>query len=101
MPDKIGFVGVGRMGANMALRLKECGCPIAAVFDLNAAAAQTLAQELACVAADQLQAVIALKLAKHQGLSLPLAAATRKQFDRLVRDGFGGLDKSGIAELTF
>ena len=44
---------------------------------------------------------IALKLAKEQGLNLPLAAATRKQYDRMVKEGFGELDKSGIAELTF
>lgn len=60
MPEKIGFVGIGRMGANMARRLKECGHPIAAVYDVNAAAAQHLAQELGCVAADQLKAVTAL-----------------------------------------
>jgi len=60
MPEKIGFVGVGRMGANLARRLKECGYPIAAVYDVNTAAAQTLAQELGCVAADQLKVVTAL-----------------------------------------
>ncbi len=60
MPEKIGFVGVGRMGANMARRLKECGYPIASVYDVNTAAAQALAQELGCVAADQLKVVTAL-----------------------------------------
>src|SRR5437667_2753424 len=60
MPEKIGFVGVGRMGANMARRLKECGYPIAAVYDVNTTAAQTLAQELGGVAADQLKVVTAL-----------------------------------------
>jgi 3-hydroxyisobutyrate dehydrogenase len=44
---------------------------------------------------------IALKLGKAQGLSLPLAAATKKQYDRMVEEGLGELDKSGIAELTF
>jgi 3-hydroxyisobutyrate dehydrogenase len=44
---------------------------------------------------------IALKLAKEQGLNLPLAAATKKQFDKMAAEGLGGLDKSGIAELTF
>lgn len=48
------------MGANMARRLKECGFSIAAVFDTNAAAAQALAQELGCIAADQLKVVTAL-----------------------------------------
>jgi 3-hydroxyisobutyrate dehydrogenase len=58
--QSLGFVGVGRMGANMARRLKECGFPVAAVFDANAAAAQSLAQELGCVAADDLKSVTAL-----------------------------------------
>ncbi len=44
---------------------------------------------------------IALRLAREQGLNLPLAAATKKQFDKMVAEGLGELDKSGIAELTF
>jgi 3-hydroxyisobutyrate dehydrogenase len=44
---------------------------------------------------------IALTLGVEKGLSLPLAAATKSQYDRMVALGFGGLDKSGIAELTF
>jgi len=44
---------------------------------------------------------IALRLAREQGLILPLAAATKKQYDRMVAEGLGQLDKSGIAELTF
>lgn len=44
---------------------------------------------------------IALALATEQGLMLPLAAATKAQYDRMVALGFGDLDKSGIAELTF
>jgi 3-hydroxyisobutyrate dehydrogenase len=46
-------------------------------------------------------ATIALKLGEDAGLSLPLAAATKAQFDRMVALGLGGLDKSGVAELTF
>src|SRR5436189_5167443 len=57
MAEKIGFVGVGRMGSNMARRLKESGYEIAAVYDVNTAAAQALAQELGCVAAEQLRQV--------------------------------------------
>lgn len=60
MTEKIGFVGVGRMGANMARRLKECGFEIAAVYDVNPAAAQALAAELGCIAAAQLKQVTAL-----------------------------------------
>src|SRR6059036_3160277 len=44
---------------------------------------------------------IALKLGKAHELNLPLAAATKKQYDRMVEEGLGELDKSGIAELTF
>jgi 3-hydroxyisobutyrate dehydrogenase len=44
---------------------------------------------------------IALNLAAEKGLVLPLAAATKAQYDLMVRKGFGELDKSGIAELTF
>ena len=44
---------------------------------------------------------IALQLAVDCGLTLPLARATKAQYDRMVALGLGGLDKSGIAELTF
>jgi 3-hydroxyisobutyrate dehydrogenase len=44
---------------------------------------------------------IALRVAKEHGLNLPLAAATKKQFDKMVTEGLGELDKSGVAELTF
>jgi 3-hydroxyisobutyrate dehydrogenase len=57
---KIGFVGVGRMGANMARRLKDCGFEIAAVYDVNTAVAQGLAQELGTVAAEDLRGVTKL-----------------------------------------
>ena len=44
---------------------------------------------------------IALNLARERKLNLPLAAATLAQYTKLTKLGFGGLDKSGIAELTF
>ena len=44
---------------------------------------------------------IAWTLGAQAGLNLPLAAATRLQYDRMVALGLGELDKSGIAELTF
>jgi 3-hydroxyisobutyrate dehydrogenase len=58
--EKIGFVGVGRMGANMARRLKDQGFTIAAVYDVHAPAAQTLAQELGCPASAALAEVTKL-----------------------------------------
>ncbi len=44
---------------------------------------------------------IALDLAEDVGLNLPLAEATKSQYDRMIELGKGELDKSGVAELTF
>ena len=44
---------------------------------------------------------IALELGRSLGLDLPLARATKQQYDRMVAEGLGELDKSGVAELTF
>jgi 3-hydroxyisobutyrate dehydrogenase len=44
---------------------------------------------------------IAWTLGAAAGLSLPLAAATKLQYDRLTALGLGQIDKSGVAELTF
>jgi len=46
--DRIGFVGVGRMGGNMARRLKDVGYAVVAVYDSDSAKADALAQELGC-----------------------------------------------------
>ncbi|MGD0052654.1 MAG: NAD(P)-binding domain-containing protein, partial [Vulcanimicrobiaceae bacterium] len=45
MKPRIGLVGAGRMGANMALRLHDVGYPITAVYDLRADAARAVAEE--------------------------------------------------------
>lgn len=55
----IGFVGVGRMGANMARRLADTGYPVGAVYDPNQDAAASLAEELGCLAAATLSQVTA------------------------------------------
>jgi 3-hydroxyisobutyrate dehydrogenase len=44
---------------------------------------------------------IALHLAELAGLELPLARATKEQYERMIKQNLGDLDKSGIAELTF
>lgn len=44
---------------------------------------------------------IAADIAKEAGVNLPLNDATFAQFNKLVTDGKGDLDKSGVAELTF
>ncbi len=59
MPEKIAFVGVGRMGANMARRLKDCGHPITAVYDTHVPSAAALARELGARASPTLAAVTA------------------------------------------
>jgi len=56
---KIGIVGTGRMGANMARRLKDCGHDLVALFDLDAVAAATLGRELGVPVAPCLAAVSA------------------------------------------
>jgi len=48
MAQRIAFVGVGRMGANMARRLKDCGHSVTAVYDVHQASAEDLAKELNC-----------------------------------------------------
>src|SRR5205807_8810761 len=55
----IGFVGVGRMGANMARRLADCGFHVTAVYDVNRAATTKLATELGCAASQSLSDVTA------------------------------------------
>lgn len=49
--ESIGFIGVGRMGANMARRLKEAGYHLTSVFDIHHPAALSLAAELQLEAA--------------------------------------------------
>ncbi len=44
---------------------------------------------------------IAAQVAQEAGLNLPLNAATQAQYQKMIDLGLGGLDKSGIAELTF
>ncbi len=44
---------------------------------------------------------IALALAQEHGLELPLLAASKAQYDRMIAKGLGEIDKSGISELTF
>ena len=56
----IGFVGVGRMGANMARHLNDNGYTVTSVFDIDLAVAGELARELDCRAVDTPAHVAAL-----------------------------------------
>ena len=44
---------------------------------------------------------IAIAVAEEAGINVPLAKATLAQFEKMVEQGLGELDKSGVAELTF
>jgi len=55
----IGVVGVGRMGANMARRLKERDFQVSAVYDVRREAATELARELDCSSSEKLSEVTA------------------------------------------
>jgi 3-hydroxyisobutyrate dehydrogenase len=76
----VAFVGVGRMGANMARRLKDRGFHITAVYDSNRAVATSLAQELGCAASQDLSEVTA-------GADVIITVVTD---DSAMRDIFGG-----------
>jgi 3-hydroxyisobutyrate dehydrogenase len=54
---KIGFVGVGRMGSNMARRLKEQGHPVTVIYDVRPESAQAIAKELGAEATESLARV--------------------------------------------
>jgi len=58
-PKKIGFVGVGRMGANMARHLKDLNYNVTAVYDVYRPAADSLAEELGATAFTKLADVTA------------------------------------------
>lgn len=55
--QRIGFVGVGRMGANMARRLKDVGYNVSVVYDAVPKIANELAKELGCSATRSLAKV--------------------------------------------
>ena len=57
--QRIGFVGVGRMGANMARHLNDKGFAVSAVYDMQRDIAEALAGEIDCQAPDTLAAVTA------------------------------------------
>jgi len=57
--ERIAFVGVGRMGANMARRIKDCGSAVTAVYDVHTAGADALATEIGAKSARTLAEVTA------------------------------------------
>ena len=60
MSQKVAFVGVGRMGANMARHLQlDCGHDVTAVYDINKEIAASLAEELSAANCEKLAEVTA------------------------------------------
>ena len=59
MAQRIGVVGVGRMGANMARHLRDEGYALSAVYDVQRELAESLAGELDCQAPETLAGVTA------------------------------------------
>lgn len=57
---KIGFVGLGRMGGNMARCLKDKGYTVSALFDINRAVADQLADEIGAQSCERLAEMTAL-----------------------------------------
>jgi 3-hydroxyisobutyrate dehydrogenase len=58
--QKIGVVGLGRMGANMARRLREVGYPVVAVYDLRPDLTKSVAAELGAEPCERLARVTEL-----------------------------------------
>jgi 3-hydroxyisobutyrate dehydrogenase len=56
---RIGFVGLGRMGANMARNLKDKGYQVTSVYDLNQEISSSLATEIGARSAQSLAEVTA------------------------------------------
>lgn len=59
MSKRIGFVGVGKMGANMARHLNDKGWEVTSVYDINREAASSLAEEIGATAPESLAAITA------------------------------------------
>ena len=60
MKPTIGFVGVGRMGANMARHLRDSGYQVSVVYDAHQPLSEEVANELGAVAASSLTEVTEL-----------------------------------------
>jgi 3-hydroxyisobutyrate dehydrogenase len=59
MKEKIAFVGVGRMGGNMARRVREVGYQVTAVYDVSPEAAAEVAAEIGSTVCTKLADVTA------------------------------------------
>ncbi len=81
---EMGLIGLGRMGANMARRLRRGGVQVVA-YNRNAGVTQALAAETGLEAADSLRALVArLPAPRVVWLMLPAGEVTQQHLDELV-----------------
>ena len=106
---EIGIVGLGRMGANMARRLRRAGMRVSA-FNRSHAVTQALAGETGLDAADSLAQLVAqLKTPRVVWLMLPAGDATQQAIDQITPllaagdilvDGANAFYKDSMARAT-
>ena len=95
MSERIGFVGVGRMGANMARHLKlDCGREVTAVYDIDRGVADSLAKELGAVVPENLAEVAAVA-------DVIITVITDDEAHRRIFMGEGGNLLDSAKEKTF
>lgn len=81
---KLGMVGLGRMGANMARRLRRAGLEVVG-WNRDRQVAEALAREAGLVAADSLEALVArLAPPRVVWLMLPAGEVTEGHIERLT-----------------
>jgi len=103
---QLGMVGLGRMGGNMARRLRRGGVNVAA-YNREFSSAEQLAQETGLVAADSIEALIEkLNPPRVVWLMLPAGDVTGQHIDEIAErleptdiivDGANSLYKDSIA----
>jgi 6-phosphogluconate dehydrogenase len=81
---QLGLIGLGRMGANMAARLLDAGHDMV-VYDLDPAAAATLAERGATAADSPADLVKRLDPPRHVWIMVPAGAATEATLEAVHR----------------
>ena len=88
--ETIAFVGIGRMGANMARHLKDEGYNVTAVYDVNQGVTKSLAEELGSQACETLASVTAAA-----DVIITVVSDDKAMHDIFTQDGDNLLQGSG------
>jgi 3-hydroxyisobutyrate dehydrogenase len=80
--QKIAFVGIGRMGSNMARHLKDKDYQVTAVYDVSAELTKAVAEELGAKACDKLADVTAAA-----DVIVTVVSDDQSMYDIFTRDG--------------